>query len=1415
MSPQIVNFVNEFYSFNEIFSYESTRLLFNTYDCFIYLIEPSLCSFLQITNDSNLYTKSIITFINQTEDINLYNSLENITSVYHYSIPNTKLAYPEPFIASPSFMHTDLWFIHILVYQYWLWFIFVFIIVFFFITFVCTLRWCNMRIRPRRETRGVSRSKCGDLVTAIVPVTWATSIIVNESTDAIDYYDGFGTTELVVGIRAYQWGWEYYYPKDIDLNYNIKANYSTFVGNSLKYNKASDVNLSANNLWKFYQNKTFDHVITPAHILALPVDNYKLFNFLNFNDVGASSTQESNAFKRVRMFSKTFTSNLVFASNNFSNKYKIFSNLYINDNLFTDSYLYGLKRQHNFLSTNSILNNHATFLDLNSVKKIINFNFQNNYDSLRTNQIQFYNFFKKQNISSFDNKSLRINYLFNMFFKSSNTQSLAKMSEYNKFISLINDNSDKKKLNYPIVKLFNKRFKKANFYNLVNLNKLNLTNDTVLIKKNNELENMLNNISINYKTAMVFSPNQSISLGNRYVRNFINSSPNLSNYNYSLNLNSINNYMLSANKQFGLNSFFFLNSSNSRWTDLFSTSKLALSKINYDYPQTPVISNHPGINNINYDNLKNSFIEDIPSVLQGKEELMPISLNSIYWNTFWSTSSMNWKFYNNQVYHTLHRSFYLPMFNFYYDYDFRNWQSMELLEDAYWESIYSIYAHDEYTTLTNDYSEYEYFDKFNNMYNKLNRITKFKDKIISKPFFKNTNSVGNYYSGTMYLDDFVTSPTLTPTKDFFIFPLFSVFTHIEDSYENVKNVNHLFNISNKIFLTSTNNNFQTHNYFFIFDMFRSDYDEFSWFKDENNHFSSLFKNLMGNWSTATVLDYLALFDNKSAFFTSYWTTDVDTTMFNFNENITSDKTYRFSNNLNIRSSVKNSIVTYNAIQKVFRARFDENRSNTKLGDFGFFYTKQPFISSPRTPYEKILGKTKENFFKINLYKNNFHSLFNNFYETNSSLNFYFYDFPFLLAMKSDASRYLWFDWFAKWGFYEVQPSSASRYAIYGMPYFSKNFEFSTVSGENLNESETYLLRLAHARRNYLPNWTYTPYFYAKNTNWYRNNLIYEIFSQTNNLLVATQFSLLNSNWYWEQLYFINYHNYQFFPSHSGISSYSKLNWKPQNSIQSYYYSVSNLIDILTKREFLYRELFLTNKRIVNLPFYLTNNPNNPLINEIKASFLFVDPIIYNNEYSRDIFFSSLNFFNFTVLKSFLASCNDFINLSIVSDYLFYYFFNANFTNTLQSNNELYKNQYRPMRKGITNMIRLHATGAIAMPIEIRLQLLASSKDVIHSWAIPSAGIKIDCIPGYSSHKVIIFLVSGIFWGQCMEICGRYHHWMPIVVYFMKRDLFFLWCTHFVFLTGSNNMWNINDRQFTDYIRTVSFDKYSWLSEINN
>ncbi len=1386
-SAALLSLTNELSFFNENFLNGNDNLVFSNYDYLFFLTDYSNYSLIKFYNDSSLYTKSLITFINQLDDCELYNNLENITSVYHYSIPNVKLAYPEPFIASPSFMHTDLWFVHILVYQYWLWFVFIFIIVFFFITFLCTLRWCNMRIRPRRETRGVSRSKCGDLITATVPVTWATSIIVNESTDAIDYYDGFGTTELVVGIRAYQWGWEYYYPKDIDLNYNIKPSYSAFVGNSLKYSKSSDVTLKANNLWKYYQNKSTDQVITPAHILALPLDNYKLLNFLNFNDVGSNSIQELNAFKKIRMFSKIYTTNLTFVPNNYSAKYKTFSNLYINDSLLLDSYLYGLKRQTNFVSSKALLNNQSTFLNLTSVNKFINFNVKNNLTVGNTSKLSYNNaFFNKTNNNLIKIDELRLNSYFN-------SKLINNLISYSNFISNINDDSDKNKIHYPIYKLFNKKLQKNYFYNFNNNNYINNNNnDLILVDNNSEIKNFFFNNNNSYKNLTLFSQNQSIALSNRYVRNFVKNSPAISHLNYSLNLNTLNNYLDSAHTNSGLNENSFLNLYKTNWSDLNTSNKYLAGKLLPEYPYSPITSNNPFIDTLDYDNLKNTAIEDIPTILQGKEELMPNFLTSIYWNFYWNNTNLNWKFYNNINYNLVHKSFYLPMFSFYYDYDFRNWQSLELLEDSFWESVYSVYTHDEYTSLVKNFNDFEYFDKFTNFYNKLDRNILIKDKILNKPFFKNTSINDTTYSNSMYLDDFVTPASLINTKNFFTFPLFSFMNNLDESYESLKYLNYYFNNNNKMYLNYLSNNFNLYSYSTIFDSFRSDYDEFSWFCDESKFIN--FKNITNLLNKNK--EYLNYFDLNS-------------------NNLNNETSLRFSNSLNLRAPVKNSMVTYNAIQKVFKTRFDESRSNTKLSDFANFYIKQPFISSPRINYEKLLGKNKENFFKINFYKNNFFDYFNNFYSSHSSLNFYFFDFPFLLALKSDASRYLWFDWFSKWGFYEVQPSSSSRYAIYGMPYFSKNFEFNTAGSESINESETYLLRLSRARRNYLPNWVYSPYFYSRNSSWYKNNLLFEILEQSDKSLVATQNILTSMKWYWEDLFFINYHNYLFTPSNSGNTTYTKLNWKPQNSIQSYYYSVSNLIDILTKREYIYREFFSVNGKIINLPNYLTASSSNSLLNEIKSSFMFNDPIIFHNEYSKDIYYNSLNFFNYTVIKSFLTSYSDFLNLSFLTDYFFYYFFNNNSINTLKFNSELYKNQYRPMRKGISNMIRLHATGAIAMPIEIRLQVLASSKDVIHSWAIPSAGIKIDCVPGYSSHKVMIFLVSGIFWGQCMEICGRYHHWMPIVVYFMKRDLFFLWCTHFVFLSGSNNMWNINDRQYTNYVKTVSFDKYSWLTELNN
>jgi len=73
-----------------------------------------------------------------------------------------------------------------------------------------------------------------------------------------------------------------------------------------------------------------------------------------------------------------------------------------------------------------------------------------------------------------------------------------------------------------------------------------------------------------------------------------------------------------------------------------------------------------------------------------------------------------------------------------------------------------------------------------------------------------------------------------------------------------------------------------------------------------------------------------------------------------------------------------------------------------------------------------------------------------------------------------------------------------------------------------------------------------------------------------------------------------------------------------------------------------------------------------------------------------------------------------INFKLINEYLFFHFIDQKSSNSLGNRNEMYKSQFKPMKKGISSMMRLQGTSAVALPIEIRLQILASSKDVIHS-----------------------------------------------------------------------------------------------------
>lgn len=1257
-----------------------------------------------------------------------------------------------------------------------------------------------MRVKPRRETRGVSRSKCGDLITACVPVSWATSIIVSESTDAIDYFDGFGTTELVVGVRAYQWGWEYYYPRDLDLNYNLKKNYSTFVGNSLKYEKSSELFSDSNNLWKFYQNKNSDQILTPSHLLLVPTDNYKIINLLNFNDLGTNSLNESNSFKKIRILSKTNNSDLYSSFDSFNSKFHNFSKLAELDYSLQDSFVFNSKKQINFLNSSNLIHNTSLTLDHVSIKKLVKLNLKSNMSSNNETFSLISNFNKNK-----DESTLLDNFVINSLLLNSDVLFFQNSKNYFDLLMKINNDTDKKQTIYPFFKLMNRKMSK-NFtdLNLFNhVNQLNFNEDFIFNKNSqNSFFSFFNKNDLN-KTFDLSSTNQLFLFADRSNRSLANFKSNNINRSLNSDLNSILSTYTSSTSKFELNPYFFYKLNALKWSDLQTTSRYNLTRFNVDMPYTPIASSNIFNKVQEYDNYTNTFSENTSFIFQGKEELTSPSINSIYWNFYFTTFDLDWRISNNVDFYNLKNSFYLPFFSFYYDYDFRNWQAFELLEDAFWESSFSVYLNDEYASILADIESFDSADKNLISFLALNSLNNPKEKEVSTlEFFENMikkskkddKIFDTLKSPYIYQEEGIFNPSLLSFKDFSFFSYNNSYSNAEDSYESYKNLLFFSNKINNIFLLNSKFSFNPIFFSSVLDFFRSDFDEFSWISD-NSHDLFFFTNFFENNSIENYKDLFAL----------------DFLNINLIEN--NDRT---TNLINLRNTAKNSIVTYAAIQKVFKTRFDENRSHARLLDFSNSFTKQPFVSAKKTPYENILGKTKNTFFNNILFKSFFKKNINNFYQIDSSLNFYFFDFPFLMALKSDPSRYLWFDWFAKWGFYEVQPSSSSRYAIFGMPYFNKAFAFSSLVNEALNETENYFVRLARSRKNYTTNWTYTPYMYAKNNVWQKKNNLFSITDFNDNSLLSTKFFFKKSNWYWNCSTLVNKNTNYFFPSHSGITSYARTNWTPQTSIQSYNYVSTTLIDILTKRESLYRELFFKKNKIISLPFYFTASPAHPFFKELKASFMYIDKIVNQNEYSRDIYFNSLNYFNYILLSTYSKYISDSFNFSYTLDPLFFYFFKSTFFKNLSKNNnnlELYKNQYRPMKKGISNMVRLHATGAIAMPTEMRIQILASSKDVIHSWAIPSAGIKIDCVPGYSSHRVIIFLVSGIFWGQCMEICGRYHHWMPIIIYFMKRDLFFLWCTHFIFLNSTSNNLSMNDRQNITFSKLVSIDKASWINQL--
>nr|AOY39723.1 cytochrome c oxidase subunit 2 [Scolytinae sp. BMNH 1043031] len=95
-----------------------------------------------------------------------------------------------------------------------------------------------------------------------------------------------------------------------------------------------------------------------------------------------------------------------------------------------------------------------------------------------------------------------------------------------------------------------------------------------------------------------------------------------------------------------------------------------------------------------------------------------------------------------------------------------------------------------------------------------------------------------------------------------------------------------------------------------------------------------------------------------------------------------------------------------------------------------------------------------------------------------------------------------------------------------------------------------------------------------------------------------------------------------------------------------------------------------------------------------------------------------------------------------------------------------------------NFRLLDVNNHLEIPFNTQIRMLITSADVIHSWTIPALGVKIDGTPGRLNQTNFIINRSGMFFGQCSEICGANHSFMPIVIESISSKSFLKWIKTF-------------------------------------
>jgi cytochrome c oxidase subunit 2 len=81
---------------------------------------------------------------------------------------------------------------------------------------------------------------------------------------------------------------------------------------------------------------------------------------------------------------------------------------------------------------------------------------------------------------------------------------------------------------------------------------------------------------------------------------------------------------------------------------------------------------------------------------------------------------------------------------------------------------------------------------------------------------------------------------------------------------------------------------------------------------------------------------------------------------------------------------------------------------------------------------------------------------------------------------------------------------------------------------------------------------------------------------------------------------------------------------------------------------------------------------------------------------------------------------------------------------------------------------------VVLPVDTDVRLLSTANDVIHAWAVPAFGVKFDAVPGRLNESWVRITKEGTYYGQCSELCGSQHGFMPIMVKAVSKDAYRAW-----------------------------------------